>query len=349
MRRIKSRERGFTLIELLVVIAIIGVLVALLLPAVQAARESARRMQCLNNLKQIGMALSNYESSVGCLPPAQIIAAASATNAKLYASGWSVHARILPYMEQGALYDSGNFSINKEQPQNLTVNALYLSVYICPSEVDPAPVERSYGLSGITNYGVCMGDWYTFGGVGTGMPDSRSAFAPNRGRRLAEFTDGLSNTLWAAEVKAHQCGSFCQKNGLTNMNDPGNIPPPTADPNAVAPEYNSGECPFYVYMHTEWNDGNAHATGFTTAWPPNKKILGTRPENLNIDLDLQGQSEERGGLSFNAITARSYHPGGVNVLCGDGSVRFVKSSIDGLTWRALGTRKGGEVVSSDAY
>jgi prepilin-type processing-associated H-X9-DG protein len=101
-------------------------------------------------------------------------------------------------------------------------------------------------------------------------------------------------------------------------------------------------------FHTEWSDGNAHAAGFTTAWPPNKQILG-RSMYLGMDLDLNGLNEELGGPTFAAINSRSYHPGGVNVLLGDGSVKFIKSTIDGMVWRGLGTVAGGEVISADAY
>ena len=102
-------------------------------------------------------------------------------------------------------------------------------------------------------------------------------------------------------------------------------------------------------FHTEWCDGNVHAAGFTTAWPPNKKIIGTASWNLGLDLDLNGINEELGGPSFAAITSRSYHPGGVNVLMADGSAKFVKSTVDGMLWRALGTVAGGEVIPGDGY
>ena len=101
-------------------------------------------------------------------------------------------------------------------------------------------------------------------------------------------------------------------------------------------------------FHTEWSDGHVHAAGFTTAWTPNKTILG-RSAYKGLDLDLNGRNEEDGGPTFAAITSRSYHPGGVNALFGDGNARFIKSSVNGVTWRALGTVAGGEVISSDSY
>jgi prepilin-type processing-associated H-X9-DG protein len=137
---------------------------------------------------------------------------------------------------------------------------------------------------------------------------------------------------------------------LPSVNNPGSIPSPYADPFTVAPEYDNGGCitQNQYEFHTEWSDGHTHAGGFTTAWPPNKKIIG-RVTYPGMDLDLNGKNEENGGPTFAAINARSWHPGGVNVLMGDGSARFVKSTIDGMTWRALGTVGGGEVISGDQF
>lgn len=331
------------MIELLVVIAIIGVLIALLLPAVQQAREAARRIQCTNNLKQLGLGLNNYESTIGALP-LSLALSGTGTNVVWY-GGWSLHGRILPYMEQGPLFDTVNFAIHYETPPNSTAAAQRIAVYLCPSEVRMDSKMGDVGPIYPTNYGWCMGDWYSWGGFsGVG---NRSAFGPNRSRRLAEFTDGLSNTLVAAEVKTYtsyvrDCG------GLAQINNPNVVPPPSGDPLAIAPEYNG--CTFKMTGgHTEWPDGQAHQSGVTTAWPPNFVVKGTAAGRLGQELDLTGQREHLGGPTYAAITSRSHHPGGVNVLFGDGSVHFIKSTINGLTWRALGTVSGGEVVSSDAY
>ena len=118
----------------------------------------------------------------------------------------------------------------------------------------------------------------------------------------------------------------------------------------MAPEYDNGGCVTQNQseFHTEWADGNAHAAGFTTAWPPNKVILG-RTVYRGLDLDLNGRNEEDGGPTFAAITSRSWHPGGVNAAFGDGSVRFIKSTVDGLTWRAMGSVAGVEVITGDSY
>jgi prepilin-type processing-associated H-X9-DG protein len=331
------------LIELLVVIAIIAVLIALLLPAVQAAREAARRMQCTNNLKQLGLGLANYESSSGALPLSLALSGAGTTVS--WFGGWSVHGRVLPFLEQGPLFNSMNFAINYETPQNSTVSAQAISVFLCPSEVRTESKMGDAGPIYPTNYGWCMGDWYSWGGF-TGM-SNRSAFGPNRSRRLAEFTDGLSNTLVAAEVKTYtsyvrDCGTLGQ------INSPNAIPAPAGDPLSIAPEYNG--CTLKAAGgHTEWPDGQVQQSGVTTAWPPNFAVKGTATDRLGQDLDLTSQREHLGGPTYAAITSRSYHPGGVNVLFGDGSVHFIKSTINGITWRALGTISGSEVISYDAY
>jgi prepilin-type N-terminal cleavage/methylation domain-containing protein/prepilin-type processing-associated H-X9-DG protein len=340
------RRRGFTLIELLVVIAIIGVLISLLLPAVQQAREAARRIQCGNNLKRLGLALHNYETALGALPMSMSLRGAG--NSVAYDTGWSAQARILPYMEGNPLFNTANLSVFKEDPPNVTVISLNVAGFTCPSEVRTEVSTHDYGLSGVINYGFCQGDWFAWGGFNG--PQNRQAFGPNRSRRLAEFRDGLSQTLLAAEVKTYQSASNCRFSTLPSVNNPLAIPAPDADPFTVAPEYDNGGCVTQNQneFHTEWSDGHTHASGFTTAWPPNEVILGkvTYP---GMDLDLNGMNEENGGPTFAAITSRSYHPGGVNVLMGDGTVRFVKSTVAGATWRALGTVAGGEVISSDAF
>jgi len=149
--------------------------------------------------------------------------------------------------------------------------------------------------------------------IGKNGPQNRNAFGMNQSRRFAEFVDGLSQTLMAAEVKAYQTASNCRFTPLPSVNNPNNIPSPYANPFTVAPEYDDGACMTenQFEFHTERSDGNVHAVGFTTAWPPNKAIIG-RPLSLypGMDLDLNGLNEELGGPTFAAINSRSYHPVG---------------------------------------
>src|SRR5262245_59441998 len=191
---------AFTLIELLVVIAIIAVLIALLLPAVQSAREAARRMQCTNNLKQIGLALHNYENAVGALPPCYLEVFATPTSTtSYYKSEWSVIARISPFLELGPLYSGINFDLTYDDPSNLTYSEVSIASLNCPS--DPGPVSLADGKGGnegTMSYGNLEGDWYVWWLAG---PQNRSAFSPNFSRRFAQFTDGLSNTMVFGETQ----------------------------------------------------------------------------------------------------------------------------------------------------
>jgi prepilin-type N-terminal cleavage/methylation domain-containing protein/prepilin-type processing-associated H-X9-DG protein len=341
-------RRGFTLIELLVVIAIIGVLIALLLPAVQAAREAARRMQCTNNLKQLGLGLMNYESTHGVLPPQQALSFSGTT--VTWKSAWGVTSRVVPFLEQAGLYGSINFSLRSGAAENSTVAATTLNALICPSEVNAKPSQSTNaagavtGTYGISNYGWCEGDWYVFGGPGAMA--NRGAFGPNMSRRLSEFTDGLSGTLVNAEVKAyttayHDCPSVV----------PSALASPTAmpDPSAIlsvlsATPSGCGKSP--AAGHTRWVNGNSFYDGFTTALPPNTRAIAGPASQ---DIDLTSEDEDDGGPTYSAVTSRSYHSGGVNGLFCDGSVKFLKSGISWQTWRALGSIGSGEIVSGDAY
>jgi prepilin-type N-terminal cleavage/methylation domain-containing protein/prepilin-type processing-associated H-X9-DG protein len=340
------RRRGFTLIELLVVIAIIAVLIALLLPAVQAAREAARRIQCTNNLKQIGLGLHNYESVAGAFPPSNILQGVN--NTVTWNGGFSVHTRILPLMEQGVAFNALNFTFNHISWQNSSIVASSMSFFLCPSDINGTqrtpfpPFTQIPGSVYPTSYGFNAGDWFCWNGFNG--PDNRSVFQPNRSRRIADFIDGTSGTIVATDVKIYQPLRRCSVQ-LANINNPTSVPGPDADPLTIAPEYSSAACGL-SQSHTFWADGNVQETGMSTAWPPNRTVIDPSSNN---DLDLLTRLASQGGPTFGAITARSYHPGGVNALFADGSVRFVKTTINGFTWRALGTVAGGEIVSGDAY
>jgi len=343
-------RRGFTLIELLVVIAIIAVLIALLLPAVQAAREAARRISCTNNLKQVGLGLHNYESGNGCFPPATILVYKNATATKpTFQSSWSVAARIAPFMELGPLYNAMNFSGTYGDPANTTASNTPVKFLLCPS--DPAPSIDDNSLGGTffatSSYGTVCGDWYVWSIAG---PTNRSAFGPNAVRRLAEFTDGLSNSLLAAEgYIGHLQARDCYARGSTPPGmTPTSVPDPAASQAALKTLVDacSGSGKFGQRLgHTRWTNGGVYYSGITTAVSPNPRITAN---GFSMPFDWVSVDENNGGPTYASLSASSYHPGGVNTLLGDGSVRFVKDSIAPVTWRALGTIGGGEVISSDA-
>jgi prepilin-type N-terminal cleavage/methylation domain-containing protein len=339
-------RRAFTLVELLVVIAIIGILVGLLLPAIQAARESARRMSCSNNLKQLGLAIHAYHDSLRELP--SLARVKKQPDGTLWTSYMGPHAQILPYVEQSNITKSMNTNAGYGDVGNKYAVGQTIGLFLCPSERKPQPINHaSFGLVGGVNYGFCSGDWFVWNGAGIDTPQTRSAFGVNLKRKWSEFRDGQSHTLLMSEVKNYQvtirdCGP------LSQINNSNNIPSPDADPLAVCPEYQGGGGTVFRNAHTQWVEMSVHHNGFTTAWPPNKKTPGG-PNASEPDVDIISMRERLGGPTFAAITSRSFHPGGVQSLFGDGAVRFIESAIDGSVWRALGTVAGGETVSSEAY
>jgi prepilin-type N-terminal cleavage/methylation domain-containing protein len=335
-------RKAFTLIELLVVIAIIGILIGLLLPAVQMAREAARRSQCSNNLKQLGLAIHGYEMIVGGLPPSAIVL--QGPDGVLQPSYLGPFARILPFIEQQNVTNSMNLSALYGDLNNMAATGRVIATYLCPTEPNQEPLDHAtFGLIGGVNYGFSMGDWYVWMGYNNGQnggPPTRSAFGVNLSRRWAEFTDGLSNTMLMSEVKNYQpyirdCGGFA------NITDPNVIPPPNAVPMTVVPEYAGTSCSVFDNGHSQWAELTVHHIGFTTAWTPNT----VTPGNIYPDVDIDSNRERIGGPTFAAVTSRSYHPGGVQVLLGDGSSRFVQQTIDGIIWRAYGTVGSGEPIT----
>ena len=324
--------RGFTLVELLVVISIVGSLVALLLPAVQAAREAARRSACTNNLRQVGLAMHNFMGVNKRLPANGNYVwngtAVTTTNA------WSGMARLLPYVEEQNLHNGINFAVSYSS--QISISSKRMHLFMCPSEMN----DRANGTDPVfgnkhwpINYVANNGTWAVLTSKSKGMLTGDGAFGPNKGWRPADFGDGLSKTLACSEVKAFT-------NRVSGAVNTTTFPMPPAPPLDVSTLSLAAFNPT-SYTHVEWVDGKVHETGFTTVFTPN----GPVPFSANgqaYDVDVVLATESSVGDTYAAVTARSYHPGGVNALLMDGSVTFIDDSIALVTWRALGTRDGGD-------
>jgi prepilin-type N-terminal cleavage/methylation domain-containing protein len=317
---------AFTLIELLVVIAIIAILLALLVPAVQKVREAAARTQCLNNFKQIGLALHSYHDAHRAFPPAgQYPVGATG-------SSWSVQAKLLPYLEQANLHNQINFAAAySTQP---AITQFRVPVHVCPSDPNDKPRVDGALTHYPISYGVNFGTWMVFNAANQQGGDG--AFVVNRPMRMTGISDGTSNTLAFAEVKMYS--PYLRDGG--NPSAAGTAVPAT--PSVVGGfggtfKVDSG--------HTEWVDARVHQTGFTAVFTPNTVVpfvnAGT---TYDIDFNSMREGTTTSGITYAAVTSRSYHSGIVNVLLMDGSCRSVSSSVALATWRALATRAGGEVV-----
>jgi prepilin-type N-terminal cleavage/methylation domain-containing protein/prepilin-type processing-associated H-X9-DG protein len=340
--RAPTNRPAFTLIELLVVIAIIAVLIGLLLPAVQKVRAAALRLQCQNNLKQIGLALHNYLDTYNALPPNGIYRYDPNNTTMVTVSAWSALSRILPFIEQGNLSQGINFSLPYSDPSMTPVTSRRVAPFICPSEVN----DRGSGTGNdghpnkhwMLNYAANQGTWLVF--QKTMMRGGDGAFSPNRGYAHRDFNDGMSNTLALAEVKSYT-SRVAGATALTAATPPSS---PNAGPDQGA-TFGTATLTFTLESgHKEWVDGKIHETGFTTTFPPNTPVLHSNGDTID-DVDFVSAAETSKTLdTYAAVTARSYHTGGVNVVLMDGSVRFVSNGVRQDVWRALGTRNGGEVV-----
>ena len=338
MRALRNRH-AFTLIELLVVIAIIAVLIGLLLPAVQKVRGAAARIKCANNVKQIGLALHGYHDANNALPPNGIFTWNGA--AMVQTSPWSASSRILPFIEQENLFH--NIALNTPYSKQPFVTSNRVGTFICPREINDrgSGTDATYGNKNWTlNYAVNLGTWAVLTNKPRGMMTGDGAFSPNRGYRLTDLTDGTSNTLGMAEVKSYTP----RLSGAVNSATYSSWPPPSSPGDVGA--YPTAPFDPSKVTHAEWVDGKVHETGFTTAFAPNT-VVPVSSGGTTYDVDFVSATEANAGDTYAAVTARSYHDGGVNVLLMDGSVRFVGNGIALATWRALGTRAGGEVVGND--
>jgi prepilin-type N-terminal cleavage/methylation domain-containing protein len=328
------RRNAFTLVELLVVIAVIGVLVALLLPAVQAAREAARRMQCSNNLKQTILATHNYMDANRGVPPFSCLAATGGI--------WSIQARLLPFMEQQNLRDLINFqysySDTTNAPNHSQVTKMAIPQYVCPSEIK-AEQRAPSTPTGVThfpvNYAANLGTWMIYDPVSNRLGDG--AFVYNQKLPIKSFTDGTSMTLAFTEVKAYQ------PNVKPGNPSGANVAPPVTAADVIG---YAGSATVSPNGHTEWVDGKVHETGITSVFTPNTRVEMTSGGQI-YDFDLISIAEKTSNTqpTYAAVNARSYHVGSVNLALMDGSVRSANDQIDVIVWRALSTRAANDTVA----
>jgi prepilin-type N-terminal cleavage/methylation domain-containing protein/prepilin-type processing-associated H-X9-DG protein len=359
-----SRRRGFTLIELLVVIAIIGVLIALLLPAVQAAREAARRSQCTNNLKQIGLAMHNYlTANAETLPPVNMDDHWSPNI--IYWQRFSPNARLLPYMEQTTVFNSLNFFVDSRwgpgdsnPPDNAsgglwglmqaTAFTTQIKTFLCPSDPNPGSsgtfllgTPLANRLVGATNYPPNVGlgrgynNWNDNGPFYAVRPWDG---ALQKQVSVATFVDGTSNTAIFSEwVKGP--AALPSKDGLGMV-----YAGPTPFVQTPVPYQD------WIMAQQCQNNGTTQNWGWKGEWwgyAPTIMYSHTQPPNRRACF-YNGGGWIGNDTMGTMVGASSLHPGGVNVLFMDGSVKFIKNSINYIPWYAIATPNGGETVSSDA-
>jgi prepilin-type N-terminal cleavage/methylation domain-containing protein/prepilin-type processing-associated H-X9-DG protein len=344
------RRRGFSLIEVLVVIAIIALLIALLLPAVQSAREAARRTQCTNNLKQIGIAMHNYHDAISTFPvgfqykridgggPNTIV---DPDGLELHYR-WSALAQMAPYLEQTPIFnalnfdwpvDSGPYGVYGQPPYspfpaNNTVKAMVVGLFLCPSDTRTGPTAKS----GPTNYNFCTGDGQHGGDAGCAngtfdMPDPHD---------LASIYDGTSETVAASESLLGPSGRSSEQAAPS----PWPRDARRAFARSSSTVFYDGGCALALNgwrfdKGYGWWDGDYRSTLYNHYYTPNSSLNDCfGPVNRHTP-------------AWKA--ARSLHPGGVNVLFCDGHVSFIKNGVNINTWKALATRDGGETISSSSY
>jgi prepilin-type N-terminal cleavage/methylation domain-containing protein/prepilin-type processing-associated H-X9-DG protein len=346
----RKHRRAFTLIELLVVISIIAVLIALLLPAVQAAREAARRAQCSNNLKQIGLSIANYESSFKLYPFGKGLNYVSSVPGAVGYARWSTHSQLLMFIEQGNLFNSINFNLPPETPgmagavpfmppyqnpnrENMTACQTQVAIFLCPS--DPPP---STGWPGGNNYMANQQTWAC--DLGENFPSTtapsevpRGIFYYNSSVKPSAVTDGLSNTAYFSEKIRGTGVANPQTDMLVFPNQT------TLDDTYLACRTLSilTAPPLTSREGMSWVMGEMCCTLYNHVAPPNQTTCAAPnfPGNM-ANMAMQ-------------VPPSSRHPGGANLMMGDGSVRFIRDSVNLQTWRALGTRNGGEALSADSY
>ncbi|MCC6507917.1 MAG: DUF1559 domain-containing protein [Pirellulaceae bacterium] len=329
------RRQAFTLVELLVVIAIIGILVGLLLPAVQAAREAARRMQCSNNLKQIGLALHNYESAFKMFPAGTFNDATKGT-----ANNSSPHPMLMPFLENTNAFNLFDFKVDlNTHVNNLAARQQNVPTFLCPSH----PEAAAFILAGTqcpqgcgqTNYVQSLGN-------NANYASNNGPFGRRFGARFRDIGDGTSNTAAFAEILRGPASN----SGNTIVVPAGspqdymvatNLPFGTWDASSTGdtiavPACDNRATGAWAYRGKQYYRGLVVTTYYSHTLTPNSKRRDC----------IRGTGLDRGHLA-----ARSFHTGGVQCVLADGSVHFASSSIDELVWRGIGSRMDGEIVSPD--
>jgi prepilin-type N-terminal cleavage/methylation domain-containing protein/prepilin-type processing-associated H-X9-DG protein len=367
----RTRRRGFTLIELLVVIAIIAVLIALLLPAVQSAREAARRAQCTNNLKQIGLALHNYHSATQAIPPSGTRAGypnpwQNDTPGLDFVQHFSMKTHLLPYLEQQAVYNAFNMMQNAGpiaaslpiQQQGGWINSTaYLTKipgFLCPSDANPGNVNVAN-----TNYPNSIGGNRAYAQIGWTPNGPFYQMSWDSAIRdvisFDDITDGLSSTAIFSEwvrgygnMQTDGLGMVYGGAGNAIVCDYSLRGTANADYVLYTTKCQNNTARFFAFKGEYWHLADTGRGGYYThTTPPNQRSCfcsesGNRAGLPGLPLPYQEDPET-------LIGASSYHPGGVNILFMDGSVRFIKNSVNYQTWLALGTTAQNESVSSDSY
>lgn len=347
----RSARVGFTLVELLVVMIVIGILMGLLLPAVQKIREAARTTSCANQLRQIGLATVTYEARNRQYPPSWKPAAAISGNNDI--SGWSAQAVLLPYLEQTVLQTSIDYSVAygntgnvvTADGQTVKISAMRVPTFLCPAEVrDETRFEGGAAAHYPINYAVNLGTWFVFDP--STLQGGPGAFMPVKGTQAAQFRDGLSYTMCAAEVKGWN--PYYRNAAKTVAELPATFPT-TSEICTLAGDFKNES------GHTEWVDGRAHQIGFTTTFAPNTTVACTNG-GVTYDVDWTNWQEGKGmngstattTPTYAAVTSRSYHENGVNVVMMDASVRWFNNDTNLGVWRGFSTRNGQELMPGES-